>query len=197
MDIFNETHLKIHDLIKDGYDLQSLDIAQLQTLLEKAKPGQDAISELEERLQLLKRIMSHYSAPIQSRIYELEKEEKAIQAREKGYAVGTYHYIDRHVGVYRVKEIRTSTIVFNQFKSGDHWPKVKKFNIDKLDSRMQPLRTKGPYRVNDTVIRNGREFTVIGYLGYRMVLKGRNNWGQEFLQIVEKKDEATYRHIII
>jgi hypothetical protein len=54
----------------------------------------------------------------------------------------------------------------------------------------------GPFRVGETVVRNETEYTVEGYLGYRMLLSSGGIWGKTY-QIVQKKDEKTYRSIII
>jgi hypothetical protein len=65
-----------------------------------------------------------------------------------------------------------------------------------IDPRLTPLRTQGPFRVGETVVRNETEYTVEGYLGYRMLLSSGGIWGKTY-QIVQKKDEKTYRSIII
>jgi hypothetical protein len=68
---------------------------------------------------------------------------------------------------------------------------------------MQPLRTVGPFKVGSVVVREEREYTVRGYLGYRMVIERSEcssvyqYEGLKEYTIVSKKDESTYRSIII
>lgn len=196
MDIFDETHQRLNELIQEKLDLQRMNIDQLRAEIERLSPIGNEIAGLLSRANELKNLLDNYKFPVLTQIGVMESEDRRRKVAENGYTVGSFHYIDRHVGIYRVKSVNGFVINFEQFKDGDVLPKAKKCYVSKLDPRMQPLRTKGPYRVGDTVIKEGKEYTVIGYLGYRMVLKG-TKWGGEVFRILDKKDEGTYRHIII
>ena len=50
--------------------------------------------------------------------------------------------------------------------------------------------------MGETVVRYEKEFKVEGYLGYRMLLSSEI-YGNKVYNIVQKKDEKTYRSIII
>jgi hypothetical protein len=195
MDIFIETHLKINQDIQP--DVDTLDTDQLIALRESLKTSEEMVSELTARARSLELIMSDYKNMITRRINRLESERRELAAAESGYTIGSYHYIDRHVGIYKVKEVNGSRIIMEQHKEGSNWPTTKRFDIGNMDQRMTPLRGQGPFRVGETVVRNEREYTVIGYLGYRMVLRFTNEWGRDEHIIVQKKDEKTYRSLII
>ena len=65
-----------------------------------------------------------------------------------------------------------------------------------IDPSLTPLRKQGPYKVGTVVMRFDEEYTVMGYMGYRMVIKG-NRAGASYYRIIQKKDEHTYKSIII
>lgn len=155
------------------------------------------IKEFSEQVGRLQIMSYNFGRDVDLEKNKLIKDENEIKAKKLGYEVGTYHYIDRHVGFYRVIEVNYGLIEFEQIKDGNAWHPKKKFRIDKIDPRMEPLRTKGPYKVGDKVMRENKEYEVIGYLGYRMVLKSFNNFGQEIFNTVQKDDEKTYRSLII
>lgn len=195
MDIFIETHLKLSQAIQPEVD--ALDTDQLKALRNSLTSVDADIQKLIERARSLERILNDYRNSIDRRHWKLDREKKELAAAQNGYTIGSYHYIDRHVGIYQVREISASYITMNQYKENNAYPTTKRFNINNVDSRLTPLRTQGPFKVGETVSRNGQEFTVIGYLGYRMVLRSIDQWGRDRYDIVQKKDEQTYRSLII
>ena len=125
---------------------------------------------------------------------------------ERGYTIGSLHYIDRQDGIYMVESIDSRQVRFKYCmpNSNPYWAKTKNFDADKLDNRMQPLRTTGPFKVGTIVMRDEIEYTVRGYLGYRMVIEvvqEMKYWTSlkhlKSYTIVSKKDESTYKSIII
>ena len=161
------------------------------------------IGEIQTYLNSLTRISN---AGI-NRIYEIRQAEIAKEnaqeqerLKEQGIKVGDIYYIDRHDGVYVISEIDKDWVVFDRYMEGEShkkWGRGKTCRPDRFDPRLTPLRTQGPFKVGTIVCRNGKEFEVMGYLGYRMVLKGINLWGQSYYTIIQKKDEHTYKSIII
>jgi hypothetical protein len=132
----------------------------------------------------------------------MENVEKSAQ---RGYTIGSLHYIDRQDGIYAVDSIDSHHVTFKYClpDRSTRWAKPKKFHLDGIDRRMQPLRTVGPFKVGSVVVRGEREYTVRGYLGYRMVIERSEcssvyqYEGLKEYTIVSKKDESTYRSIII
>jgi hypothetical protein len=132
----------------------------------------------------------------------MENIEKSAQ---RGYTIGSLHYIDRQDGIYVVDSIDPYHVTFKYClpDRSTRWAKTKRFHLDQIDSRMQPLRTAGPFKVGAVVMRGQREYTVKGYLGYRMVIERSDSLishqyeGLREYTIVSKKDESTYRSIMI
>ena len=169
---------------------------------------QDKITELESQIREIHSILASLNGIRNSganRIYEIQRVEIAEEnakeqerLREQGIKIGDVYYIDRHDGVYVIGEITKDKVTFYRYMDGStgrHYGKSKIQVPGKFDPRLTPLRTQGPFKVGDTVTRGEQEFTVMGYLGYRMVLKG-SKYGSTFYTIVQKKDEKTYRSII-
>ena len=142
-----------------------------------------------------------------NRIHQINQEESEKESakererlKEQGIQIGDVYYIDRHDGVYVISDITKDRVIFDRYMEGDtnkKWGRGKTCSPGHFDPRLTPLRTQGPFKVGDTVTRGEREFTVMGYLGFRMVLMGSNRWGSPYYIIVQKKDEKTYRSIIL
>jgi hypothetical protein len=138
--------------------------------------------------------MAQIAQEIMERENALEKEKLGQQ----GIKVGDIYYIDRHDGVYVISDITKDKVRFDRWMDGStsrSWSKGKLCIPGNFDPRLTPLRTQGPFKVGDIVTRAEQEFTVMGYLGFRMVLKGQR-YGNTFYSIIAKKDEKTYRSII-
>jgi len=107
------------------------------------------------------------------RISDLAARDNIEKSAQMGYTIGSLHYIDRQDGIYVVESVDRLHVNFKYCmpNSSTRWAKTKRFNLDQIDSRMQPLRTAGPFKVGAVVMRDGREYTVRGYLGYRMVIE--------------------------
>ena len=141
-----------------------------------------------------------------NRIYEIRQQESEQEnakererLKEQGIKVGDIYYIDRHDGVYVISDITKDRVVFDRYMEGSIgrlFSRGKTCKPGHFDPRLTPLRTQGPFKVGDTVTRGEQEFTVMGYLGFRMVLKGERH-GHPFYTIVQKKDEKTYRSFIL
>jgi hypothetical protein len=142
---------------------------------------------------------------IRIRTEKLQSMENVEKSAQRGYTIGSLHYIDRQDGIYAVDSIDSHHVTFKYClpDRSTRWAKPKKFHLDGIDRRMQPLRTVGPFKVGSVVVRGEREYTVRGYLGYRMVIEISEcssfyqYEGLKEYTIVSKKDESTYRSIII
>ena len=149
--------------------------------------------------------LTSISVKVSGRMSEIAARDNIEKSAQMGYTIGSLHYIDRQDGIYVVDRIDRQHIIFKYClpDRSTRWSKNKAFDLNQIDRRMQPLRTVGPFRVGAVVVRDGREYTVRGYLGYRMVIEradSLNNYQYEGLReytIVSKKDESTYRSIMI
>ena len=156
-------------------------------------------------LSQLSRTFSRIQMSIRIRIEKLQSMENVEKSAQRGYTIGSLHYIDRQDGIYAVDSIDSHHVTFKYClpDRSTRWAKPKKFHLDGIDRRMQPLRTVGPFKVGSVVVREEREYTVRGYLGYRMVIERSEcssvyqYEGLKEYTIVSKKDESTYRSIII
>jgi hypothetical protein len=156
-------------------------------------------------LTQLNRTFSRIQMSIRIRTEKLQSMENVEKSAQRGYTVGSLHYIDRQDGIYAVDSIDSHHVTFKYClpDRSTRWAKPKKFHLDGIDRRMQPLRTVGPFKVGSVVVRGEREYTVRGYLGYRMVIEISEcssvyqYEGLKEYTIVSKKDESTYRSIII
>jgi len=164
------------------------------------------IEEIRQQENNLRQAISDFQnirSEAQNLIWEMDRQEQEkknqesqTKMAERGYTIGAVFYIDRHDGVYVVKGVDQHHISFERKLEGKSWGKTNHMQHDRIDPRLTPLRTQGPFRVGETVVRNETEYTVEGYLGYRMLLSSGGIWGKTY-QIVQKKDEKTYRSIII
>jgi hypothetical protein len=156
-------------------------------------------------LSQLSRTFSRIQMSIRTRTEKLQSMENVEKSAQRGYTIGSLHYIDRQDGIYAVDSIDSHHVTFKYClpDRSTRWAKPKKFHLDGIDRRMQPLRTVGPFKVGSVVVREEREYTVRGYLGYRMVIERSEcssvyqYEGLKEYTIVSKKDESTYRSIII
>jgi hypothetical protein len=156
-------------------------------------------------LSQLSRTFSRIQMSIRIRTEKLQSMENVEKSAQRGYTIGSLHYIDRQDGIYAVDSIDSHHVTFKYClpDRSTRWAKPKKFHLDGIDRRMQPLRTVGPFKVGSVVVREEREYTVRGYLGYRMVIERSEcssvyqYEGLKEYTIVSKKDESTYRSIII
>jgi hypothetical protein len=155
-------------------------------------------------LTQLGRTFSRIQMSIRIRTEKLQSMENVEKSAQRGYTIGSLHYIDRQDGIYAVDSIDSHHVTFKYClpDRSTRWAKPKKFHLDGIDRRMQPLRTVGPFKVGSVVVREEREYTVRGYLGYRMVIERSEcsvyqYEGLKEYTIVSKKDESTYRSIII
>jgi hypothetical protein len=155
-------------------------------------------------LSQLSRTFSRIQMSIRIRTEKLQSMENVEKSAQRGYTIGSLHYIDRQDGIYAVDSIDSHHVTFKYClpDRSTRWAKPKKFHLDGIDRRMQPLRTVGPFKVGSVVVREEREYTVRGYLGYRMVIERSEcsvyqYEGLREYTIVSKKDESTYRSIII
>jgi hypothetical protein len=155
-------------------------------------------------LTQLSRTFSKIQMSIRIRTEKLQSMENVEKSAQRGYTIGSLHYIDRQDGIYAVDSIDSHHVTFKYClpDRSTRWAKPKKFHLDGIDRRMQPLRTVGPFKVGSVVVREEREYTVRGYLGYRMVIERSEcsvyqYEGLREYTIVSKKDESTYRSIII
>jgi hypothetical protein len=155
-------------------------------------------------LSQLSRTFSRIQMSIRTRTEKLQSMENVEKSAQRGYTIGSLHYIDRQDGIYAVDSIDSHHVTFKYClpDRSTRWAKPKKFHLDGIDRRMQPLRTVGPFKVGSVVVREEREYTVRGYLGYRMVIERSEcsvyqYEGLREYTIVSKKDESTYRSIII
>jgi hypothetical protein len=156
-------------------------------------------------LSQLSRTFSRIQMSIRIRTEKLQSMENVEKSAQRGYTIGSLHYIDRQDGIYAVDSIDSHHVTFKYClpDRSTRWAKPKKFHLDGIDRRMQPLRTVGPFKVGSVVVRGEREYTVRGYLGYRMVIERSEcssvyqYEGLKEYTIVSKKDESTYRSIII
>jgi hypothetical protein len=163
----------------------------------------ETIKEKEDEIIGIARQMTEMRSRIVQRKWKIQAEERAVQDQtmaqtmaEKGYKPGAIYYIDRHDGLYVVDSVNSTHVFFKRRMEGSHTVKTVNMPICKIDPRLTPLRTQGPYEVGDMVVRNDIEFKVEGYLGYRMVLSHQRR-EEKIYTIVQKKDERTYRSIII
>ena len=139
------------------------------------------------------------------RLSDLASRDNIEKSAQMGYTIGSLHYIDRQDGIYVVDRIDRQHIIFKYClpDRSTRWSKNKAFDLNQIDRRMQPLRTAGPFKVGAVVVRAGREYTVRGYLGYRMVIeRAESQLSNQYdrlkeYTIVSKKDESTYRSIMI
>jgi len=183
----------------ENIDFTDLGKKEIQT---KITELESQIGEIQTYINSLTRIRNAGA----NRIYQIHQEEIAKEnaqeqerLREQGIKIGDIYYIDRHDGVYVISEITKERVKFARYMEGDiyrFWAKSKTYRPGHFDPRLTPLRTQGPFKVGTIVCREGKEFEVMGYLGYRMVLKG-NLHGHSYYTIIQKKDEKTYKSIII
>lgn len=147
-------------------------------------------------------VMDRQAQTAEHRIFQaIQREKDEAQAKEQaqnGFSPGKVFYIDRHDGVYVLDKVTATKIHFQRKMDGSSMSKLTIMSLLSLDPRLTPLRTQGPYEVGDAVSRDGDEFKVEGYLGFRMVLsRPARSSNYRIYTIVQKKDEKTYRSIII
>ena len=190
MDI-RQSITKFENVQTEGMDLEALRafIAEIN----------DEETEIRKFIDQLSRIRSR----AQEKVWDLNKQKELAlnqQAQERmagsGFKPGAIFYIDRHDGVYIVEWVDQYHVSFRRFMDGRDRGKSILMSIDRIDRRLTPLRTEGPFKIGDSVIRYGYEFRVEGYLGFRMLLS-REIGSRRQYSIVKKKDEAIYRQIII
>lgn len=177
-------------------DTASMDREGLVAHIEQIRDTEQTIREFLNEFNRLR-------SETQNLIWAMDREEqrkKDEEGQEKmaaqGFGVGSIFYIDRHEGIYVVKAVDHYHVSFSRMMDGKSWGKTIHIQHDRLDPRLTPLRTQGPFKVGETVVRYEKEFRVEGYLGYRMLLSSEI-YGNKIYTIVQKKDEKTYRSIII
>ena len=185
--------------------IEELDEDQLSSLREYTSSNSNMYS-CNTALTQLGRTFTKINVAIRNRSEKIQSAENIEKSAQKGYTIGSLHYIDRQDGIYVVDSIDQHHVTFKYClpDRSTRWAKNKNFQLDQIDSRMQPLRTAGPFKVGSVVVRDEREYTVRGYLGYRMIIERADNQLGVYqysplkeYTIVSKKDESTYRSIII
>ena len=185
--------------------IQDLDEDQLNPIRDYVSSVNSFTYLVNTDMGQLSRTFSRIQTSIRIRTEKIQSMENIEKSAQRGYTIGSLHYIDRQDGIYVVDSIDPYHVTFKYClpDRSTRWAKTKRFHLDQIDSRMQPLRTAGPFKVGAVVMRGQREYTVRGYLGYRMVIERSDSLishqyeGLREYTIVSKKDESTYRSIMI
>lgn len=181
-------------------DISEMSLDSLNSLIENIDQEvhdlKDQFNDQMRQINEVRRGVRAKAIEIERRIEQELNDEAAKELEERGFVIGSIYYIDRHDGLYVVDSIDQYHICFRRMKSGYTGGKKQYFQIRKLDPRLTPLRTEGPFRVGEMVVRDEKEYKVEGYMGFRMVLSSEY-FGQKYFTIIQKKDEKTYISRII
>lgn len=87
-----------------------------------------------------------------------------------------------------------------RFREGSTWV-WKKHSISHSDllsgqHQFKKAKPNGPFKVGETVMHEGQEYQVLGYMGYRVILT-REYSGSKLYRMVPHKKVSIYRSIII
>lgn len=191
MDI-RQTITKFQDL-----DIEAMDRTELVSFIGEVR-------QEEERFRQFLNQFTTIRSQAQNKIWEIDhkeqvkrNEEAQMRMAEKGFKIGAIFYIDRHDGIYIVSSVDDFHVSFTRMMEGKTRGKTIHMEHNRIDPRLTPIRSEGPFKPGDTVMRYDHEFLVEGYLGIRMLLSRSYSFSSKAYTIVRKKDEATYRSIII